>query len=373
MIRNRTILTVILWLAAGVTAPALCRDGIVDTAGPAGSGGWMGNLRDRVSFAGLVEWAAGYRSTACGDDCGASVAGFRPTRAEAGVEVAVLGWIRAETVFLYEDPFGEEGPGLCLDTGTVTFGDSDRFPLYASAGRMRSPYGILGTRFPDIPAVSQPLTQLLGETCNNAALLGYSRAGLSLSGYLSSGGVKRTGGSASAAYGIDARYARPENGLPGLVAGVSYISNIAGAAVSVECIGENAGAPQNPVRGLAATLTLDFRGFFLVAGYMTALAEGDPAELARPDGRGARPSAWDCETGYGWGRGRNLELVLRYAESDGTAALGLPRKRYGFSLIQEIARGVAGSFAFVRDQGHGGGIDGRQSESALLLQVSVEF
>jgi hypothetical protein len=60
---------------------------------------------------------------------------FALTTVELGIEAIINDWVTGEVVFLYEDPtFDDADSSFDADIGTITVGDPEQFPLYATAG-----------------------------------------------------------------------------------------------------------------------------------------------------------------------------------------------------------------------------------------------
>lgn len=328
---------------------------------------------ERIGIGGLIEFGAGYKSTRLQDESRESQSDIHLTTAEFGIGAAIHDWIRAETVFLYEDPFDAEEGGVTLDAGFVTFGNTDKFPLYVSVGKLYVPFGILLSHLPDNPALDQPMTMILGETSGKAVVLGMEHSGLSLSGYIFGSSTQSVASNSGTSYGFDGHYLFSSSGTIELLTGASYVSNIANANCLTETVCPDINLRGGKVGGLAAYLHLGFHGSFLHGEYITALTAFCAAALPQVNGRVAQPSAWNIEAGYNWDWGRNLEMVFKYAGSRQTEALGLARKRFGLGLNQDISRNVTASFAFLRDRSHSGDINGRDKGYTVLGQIAVKF
>jgi len=351
-----------------------------DKAQTEAEGGLLDGLLERVTIGGLVEVGAAYKATDYRDGSDDDSSDISLTTVEIGVAVEITDWINLETVFLYEDPFNDDESSVDLDVGTVTFGNPEKCPFYLSAGKMFVPFGALMTHLPDDPAVDQPMTLMLGEAGEKAVLVGFEHSGFSLAGYLFNGDMdESTSDNTVETFGFDANYATDEENAFELLVGASYISNIADSDGLTDYLqaDDHPVAPVDAmcdyVAGLAAYIHLGFADFFFDAEYMTALDEFDPAELAIANGNGAEPSVWNIEAGYNWNWGKNLEVVLKYAGSDETEALGFPEDRYGIGLNQEIFEGVIGSVALLRDEYHSGDVDDRDEGFTALGQIAIEF
>ncbi len=335
--------------------------------------GLLGNFTDRICMGGLIEVSAAHKASEDMDGNDDDAGDINLTTVEIGVGVKVNDWINLETVFLYEDPFNDEESSVDLDTGTVTLGNPKAGPFYVTVGKMFIPFGAFLTHLPDDPAVDQPMTLMLGESSEKAVLIGFENAGFSASAYIFNGDMGESDRDKIDSFGFDANYAFSEDSPFEIIVGASYISNIADSDGLTDTISENVGELTDTVRGMAAYLQLKFNDFFFDAEVMTAMDAFDHTELATANGGGAEPLVWNMEAGYKWNRGKNLEMVLKYAGSDETEALGFPKVRFGIGFNQEIFEGVIGSVAFFKDEYHRGDADGRDDGFTALGQIAVEF
>ncbi len=334
-------------------------------------GGLLDKISERVLIGALVEVGAVYESVHNDDGTDEDFSDINLTTVEIGVEVDVNDWVDVEMAALYEDAIGNtaaDESDIGLDVATVTFGNADACPFYVTAGKMYVPYGALLTHFPDAPLVDVPITLAFGEISEKAVLVGYEHSGLSVSGYVFNGEVDESANDNTIDdFGFDVNYSSPEDSPVKIFAGLSYISNVAeglGGELHDTIVSDY-------IDGIAGYLHLGFCEMFLDAEYMTSLDEFAVGELSATSSGGEEPSAWNIETGYNWNWGKNLEIALKYAGSDDTAALGYPEKRWGLAFNQEIFNGITGSVAYYRDDFHSG--DTRDDRDVLCGQVAVEF
>jgi hypothetical protein len=338
--------------------------------------GPLAKIMDHIQVSGLIEVGAARENVSNRNGTDTSQSDLNLTTVELTVDAEVNEWTNASVTLLYEDAtFGGES-GIDVDQGTVTIGNTEKFPLYFTGGAMYVPFGALLTHFPDDPLVDQPLTLLLGETREKAALVGLDYAGFSLSGYVFNGDMeKATGENHVENFGFDAHYEYKDEkqGLEILI-GAAYINSIAesdGLEGELGNIGVT--ALQDFVGGFNAYLHTGYCGFFFDAEFMTATDHFLPFELATGTGAGAQPSVWNLEGGYNWNWGRNLEIALKYAESEEAENLGFPEKRYGLALNQTLWEGVILSVAYLHDEYHINDRDGRDDRNALFSQLAIEF
>jgi len=356
-----------------------------EAAGPEGS--FLDKISERVSISGLVEVGAAYEGVHNNDGTDKDSSDINLTTVEIGVGVEVNDWLNLETVFLYEDPFGNDAADesdVTLDVGIVNIGNTEKCPFYMSAGKMYVPFGAMLTHLPDDPLVEQPMALLLGETSEKSVLLGFEKRGFNVSGYVFNGDMDESASDNTIEnFGFDVNYSSPEDVPLEIFAGVSYISNIADSDGLTDYLKDDnhpSGAPidslDDYVDGTAAYLHLGYRDFFLAAEYMTALDEFDAAEIetgGAGSGNGAEPSVWNIEAGYNWNWGKNLEIVLKYAGSDETDQLGYPDERYGIGFNQEIIECLTGSVAYFRDKFHSTDVDDRDDRDFVCGQIALEF
>ena len=72
--------------------------------------------------------------------------------------------------------------------------------------------------------------------------------------------------------------------------------------------------------------------------------------------------------------GRNLEIVLKYAGSDDAGDIGIPEKRYGICLNQDIFEDVIVSLGYIRDDyDEVEDVDEREERDLVFAQLAIEF
>ena len=322
------------------------------------------------------------------------------TTIELEAEAEVNEWVNVVALLLYEDAtFGEE-THVELEEATVTIGNTEKYPLYVTAGKMFVPFGALLTSFPDDPLMDAPVTLVFGETLEKVLLVGFEQAGFSVSAYAFNGDVDEYGEDNNIeSYGIDANYSMDDESGLELLVGASYISNVADAdgweaigEVLEDAINEEAIALgvtiddfglKDYIDGFAAYLHVGFEGFFVDGEYMTALDEIDLAVNvtggALPAGvydleTDVEPEVWNVEVGYNWNWGKNLQIVLKYAGSDEAEVLGLPEDRYGICFNQDIFEDVVISLGYIQDDyDEDEDFEGRDDRDLVFAQIAIEF
>jgi hypothetical protein len=339
----------------------------------------------KIQLSGLIEVGGGYQDI---DYKGVApteedVSDLCLTTVELTAEAEINEWVNVATTLLYEDfTFEDHETEVEIDEAMVTIGNTEKYPLYVTAGKMYVPFGALLTNFPDDPLINAPLTLLLGETNEKAVLVGLEHEGFSVSAYAFNGDMDETGEDNNVeSYGVDANYSMEDEAGMDLLVGASYISNIADSDYITELLDElTIDEVSEYYPGFAAYLHVGLDDFFVDAEYMTFLDDvcGDdyPAlgALGIPAGYEAQPAVWNVEVGYNYDWGKNLQIVLKYAGSDEAEVGGLPETRYGICLNQDIFEDVVVSLGYLNDEfDEDKDLQSRESRDLVFAQIAVEF
>ena len=329
-------------------------------------------IMDKISISGLIEFGGARESVDSRNGTDTSQSDLNLTTVELSVEAAVNEWVNVATTLLYEDAtFGGE-TSIDLDVGTLSIGNTEKFPLYFTGGALYVPFGALLTHFPDDPIIDQPLTLVLGETREKAGLVGLEYQNFSISGYAFNGDLDEIEGENHIeSFGLDAHYDFADDRGFEIMVGASYISNIADSDGLTDALG--IAAIRDQIGGFDAYLHIGYANFFFDAEYMTATEDFEPAELATWSGAGAQPAVWNLEAGYNWDWGRNLEIAFKDAGADEAENLGFPEDRYGIAFNQTIFEGVIASLAFLHDKFDENDINGSDDRNVVFGQIAVEF
>jgi hypothetical protein len=337
-------------------------------------GSLMDKVLGRFNFGLLIEAGAVYRDE---NEDGEDESDIALTTVELGIEAIINPWVTSEVVFLFEDPtFDDEDSGFDVDVGTITIGNTDEFPLFATVGKFYVPYGALLTHFPDDPLVDVPVTLTFGEINERAVLAGFEMAGFTVSAYAFNGSVEEEGDDENQidTYGADANFTY-ENEAHELTLqiGASILSDLADTDGISDAIATD--TIEDDVCGWAAYYSGTWRMFFLDAEYMGALRSFDEAELATKNGEGARPSVWNVEIGFNYDWWRNLEVAFKYAGSDEAEGLTIPETRFGLALNQEIFDNTVFSIGYLIDEFDDDVFDNgtEDDRQTLFTQVAIEF
>lgn len=360
--------------------------------------GIIDTVAERIEFHGLAE--AGWKWNRYGYRARESehLSDIQLITIEMGIEGSVFDWLSFNLLPLYEE--GTDDENIFMDEASVTLGGTEKIPFYLTAGKLYLPYGRLYTRFPDDPFVNLPVTLEYGETRDSAALLGVSKYGFTLEGYVFNGELLASKEHHFNDFGFDASYSI-SNGDYNLEIGGSYISLLDAWNFqdSVGAFLEEMGKEEldHEVGGFATYLSVEYKNAFLTGEFMTTDRAFAPDELPRWNGGGAHPQVWNIETGYNFENAfpKPVELVFKYAGSKDCEALGLfagdffdpsnvldeevtiiPKNRWGACLNVGIAPYTTYSLAYAYDRyspsfQHSGRY--RDEGHLICSQIAVEF
>ncbi len=357
--------------ARGHDLRSIVRDDVLESSRT--GDGFFAKAIDHFAFDLLVETGAVSESTKYKNGETRDRSSFALTTVEMALGFKPIDWVGADVVLLYEDPTFDEASGFDVDAASITIGNTDKFPLFLTAGMLYVPFGALYTHLPDDPLIDSPLTLSLGQTRAAALLLGARWRGLSFSAYVFNGDVDKAGSDDNIdSHGFDANYewGDSKDGGVALKVGASYISDIADSDGITDVLGADI---RRSIGGFDGYFHADYAGFFLLGEYMTALRSFDYEELPESEGSGAQPSVWTVEAGYAFDWWNTLELVLHYSGSREGGALGLPESRLGFGFNQTLFPGVVISVGYLRDTYHDNDVDERDYRNLVLSQLSFVF
>lgn len=320
-----------------------------------------------IEFHGLIE----VEKTGGEDHTGAGNSDVTLATVELGVDVFALdGWLSASFLALHEE--GEPDPWV-TDEAHFTVGNTEVFPVYLTVGRMYVPYG----RF-ESSMVSDPLTLEVGETREEAILLGFEKAGFYGSVYAFNSDIDDRGSSDRIEnYGWSLGYSR-ESGDLSYDLGMGRINHIGASGSVTDALNDATPAVTDVndyVTGMAIHGVIRHGRFSFSGEYIAAREAFQMAELAWR-GRGAEPGAYGFEVGYDFEAfaGRESHIALAVQGTDEAVGLGLPEKKVLVALTMTLSGNIslALEYANAHDYGVGDGGTGNRG-NALTLQAAVEF
>ena len=320
---------------------------------------WFNNLE----ITGAVEIEASRHDPFEGD----STSDVAVATAAIGIGAQVNDRVSAEIGLLYE----EDDTDIEVDTASMTAGPPEG-AWSVTAGQVYLPFGIFESNM-----ISDPLTLEIGETRETAVQFDVSANGFSGSAFLFNGANNEGGKEEIDGFGVAAGYAM-EGDERGFALNLGYVNDVGDSDGLEGVIGENLGEEgvyASRVPGWTGSVILRFGAVSLIGEYLSAMDEFQPGEISFGEGRGAQPSAWSVEAGYGFSLGaRDATLALAAQGTDQALDLELPESRYLASLSVDLADGVGGALEWARDEDYDTTVGGTGSEAdTVTAQVAVEF
>lgn len=331
---------------------------------------------DRLSLSGVVEVEASATDNANEDYSGKDSNDVTLATVELALDAAIHDLVHAQVVLLYED---NGGTPLDVDSATLTIGNTERFPVYLTAGRMGVPFGHFESNL-----VSDPLTLEMAETYATAVQVGFEVRGFYGSTYAFNGDAKEANSDDTIdQFGANLGFAM-ENDTLSLDVGVSLINSMENSGLISDTFSEDDNEDGEPdvditnmrdhISGIGAYGVLGFSGFSLIGEYVGALDDFAVGELAFR-GMGAQPAAWNVELGYTLALAdKETTVALAWQGTDEALGLGLPQDRYLAALSVGIFDNTALSLEWLHDEDYDTGDDGTGGDAdSGTVQVAVEF
>lgn len=318
---------------------------------------------DNLEITGAVEIEASRSDPSEGD----STSDVAVATAAIGIGAQIDDWVSAEISLLHE----EDDTDLEVDTASMTAGPSEG-AWSVTAGQVYLPFGTFESNM-----ISDPLTLEIGETRETAVQFDVSANGFSGSAFLFNGANDEGGKEEIDGFGVAAGYAM-EGDERGFALNLGYVNDVGDSDGLEGVIGENLGEEgvyASRVPGWTGSVILRFGAVSLIGEYLSAMDGFQPGEISFGEGRGAEPSAWGVEAGYGFSLGgKDATFALAAQGTDQAFSLELPESRYLASLSVDLADGVGGALEWARDEDYDTTVGGAGSEAdTVTAQVAVEF
>jgi hypothetical protein len=286
---------------------------------------------------------------------------------EAFIDAQPSEYIFGHILFLYEDDGATET--VEVDEGFALIGNTEKFPLFAQAGKWAMPFGNFNT---DMSA--DPLTLELGETKEKAVLIGAESNGFSFSGYIFNGDTQQSAQSNHIdQFGFAAGFAGMLSGAE-ISVGAGFINNISDSDNITTGLGGASGALANYVPGIDVHGSLSVAGFTVRAAYMAATRAFQVGELAF-SGAGAQVAAWHTEVAYATSiMNRDVTFAFTVQGTEEALALGLAEQRIGGAITVGVLKNAAVTVEYLHDDDYGTSNGGTGNTSHTgTVKLAVEF
>ncbi|MDL2269599.1 LbtU family siderophore porin [Desulfosarcina sp. OttesenSCG-928-A07] len=327
-------------------------------------------LNKHIRLSGLFEgdFVAGKDAM---DEDGAHTTEFDLATLELYLDIMVTDWATGRIVIERD----ADSDDLRADEAYVTLGNVDKFPLFFSLGLLYVPFGDFSTHM-----LQDPFTQVLGETNDAGAVLGYSQFGLTASVFAYNGMDEEDSDNDTInAYGAALSYGFEDDNKT-FNAGVAWISNIADSVELSDYIHDALqDAGQDPdyfpdeISAMAAYVNATWGPFGMIAEYVKALDDFDEF-FANGSGGDLEPAALTTELSYTTSF-FDLETVFALGYQQSWDAGGfLPEHRYIGVVSFGIFEGTTLSFEYYYDEDYDTGDNGTDNNGhAFTTRVAYEF
>ena len=301
--------------------------------------GWF----NAVEVTGTVE-VEGVHSKPHGES---SSTDFDTSTVDLGIEAQVSEWVSAAAVLSWD---GDEDK-FALDEAAITAAPPDG-PWSLAVGRIYVPFGTFDTNL-----VSDPLTLDVGETREEAVVVGVSSGGFDWALFGFNGDNDPKGKDNVSNFGLAAGYSM-ETGGTEFGANISWINDI----------GESDGLQQDGVArvgGWAASLGARHGDASLIIEQVAAMDEFKAGDLA-----GSKPSAWTVEAAYDFElAGKAATAAASLQGTRQASAADLPERRVLAGISLEVAENVGLGIEWSRDTAY----DDEGKDSAITVLLAAEF
>ena len=261
--------------------------------------------------------------------------------AEAFIDARPSEYVMGHLLFLYEDDGTET---VSIDEGHAVIGNTEKFPLFAQAGKYAVPFGNFDTAMS-----SDPLTLNIGEAKEKAAMVGAEWNGFSVSTYIFNGDTQKTAESNHIdQFGFSADYTGNVSGAEFSFGG-SYINNIADSDGVTTGLAGASTALANYVPGVDVHGALTIAEFTIRGAYVTATRAFQVGELAF-NGAGADIAAWHTEAAYTTSiMDREVTFAFTVQGTEEALALGLAERRIGGAVTVGVLEHAAVTVEYLHD------------------------
>lgn len=319
---------------------------------------------DRISISGAIEAEAGYAQINYDDPNTDDVdeSDIVLATVELGVDAQIHDHISGHVLLLWGE---DDTDPLDVDEGFITFDGKDKLPMYLKAGKFYLPFGNFESHM-----ITDPVTLELGETNQSAVQVGFVNHWIDGSIAIFNGDVNERGeDEAIDSFAAGIQISPPEGTIAnvGLTAGMSYISNMADSDALGEEIVDPDGEIESHVAALSVFINVSFaETFFLKTEYTTALDAFEAGDLTITAGSEIEPSALNIEFAYV--PLENLEVAVRYAQTDDVNGGVFPESQYGISAAYGLFESTTVAVEYLKND-----YENNDDASVITTQLAIEF
>jgi hypothetical protein len=285
---------------------------------------------DRPTIGGTLEMDATRSSSYADVDASDVVV----STAELTFDAVLNDWVTANVTLLHEE---DAASSIVLDSASITIANADRTPLYMTIGNITVPFGSYATNL-----LSDPMTQVLGETAETAVLVGVAGKNLSASVYAFNGSSD-SGENEIDQFGASLGFAGSAGAL-NVEAGAGWINSLNDSDTVQDALSSKSHVPAAEFHA-----SLGFKGLTIIGEYVTALEDFDSTDMTY-NGNPARPSAWTTELGYTFNvADKETTIAASYQGSKEALGLSMAEKTILGGLSVNIFENATLAFEWKHD------------------------
>jgi hypothetical protein len=341
----------------------------------------VADFLERVEISGLIEVEGYTASRGSGLDGHRDSSDITLATVELEIDAQINEWVNGHLLLLYEDDETEE---FTVDEAIITIGNTEKFPLYLSAGKMYVPFGNFESNM-----IQDPLTLELGETRESAAQIGFECEGFYGSVYTFNGDVSEGSNNSNKVdnYGANIGFAFEEDQFSFDI-GCDYINDITDSDVLTDNLDEATGRDEidDYVSGFAAHLIMNMGPFQFIGEYVGAIDDYNAGEM-NTRGRKANPESWNFEAAFTREiLGKETTFALAYQGTndcvfvDRVSAgsyddyIALPEDRYMGVIGVNILKNTMLKLEYMHDEDYSKSDGGTNAQNdTVSAQVAVSF
>ncbi|MBF0426513.1 MAG: LbtU family siderophore porin [Magnetococcales bacterium] len=327
---------------------------------------------EKIKFSGLIKVDA----MASGKDIKSNTRSSDVYISEAHLtsDATINEWTKGHIQFIYEKGVDDGPPAdknrVRLDEATITLGNTERFPVFLTAGRMIAPLSTYTSNL-----IDDPLTLTLARSKETVGQVGFESNGFYGSGWIFNGDVNRTGQPDTASQGGgNLGYKLEDKGRDLKVdVGLGYTNSLDDSG-TLSAIPTVLAGVKNHIGAVGAHATVNWNNFAFIGEYVAATDTFQTGELAY-NGRGARPKAWNAELGYTYTLlKKDTTFSVAYQGTREALAAALPEKRYLAGITIGIFDHTNLQFQYYRDKDYSIAVGGtNRSVDVGKTQLVVDF
>ncbi len=326
----------------------------------------IGRISDHLTLSGLFE--GDYRVSK--DFSGAHSSGFDLSTLELYLDAKVNEWVSGHVEIEYSDDEANDDNKMRIDEAYATLGNTGKFPLFLTLGKMYVPSGDFSSNM-----LQDPLTQTLGEINDTTLVLGFEHMGFTGKVFAYNGMDRQDPDNDTInAYGASLSYSWAQDDKA-FNAGGAWVSNIADSIDLSDSDAFTVGGDGlvDEIPALSLFMNGKVGPWSAITEYVRALDSFAASEFAYGEG-GAEPAALNIEAAYTtdlW----NLETVfaLGYQRAWETVNF-LPEHRYIGTVSMRVFEGTVISLEYYYDKDYSESDGGTDNNGyGFTTRLAYEF